>query len=321
MSKGGTALSTRGHEGKACDAVVKLLEQSRGHSRADIRYPEKDGNGPPVEVRLKLGSDEYALEHTLIEPFENEIRGGVALELISSPVRELLSSLSSRACYWLVVPGDLQLPRNGDRRQEALRCLVDWIVNSAGAMPPLGRSEFGRGSQVCDAFVRSKLAHFRGEFELQRWPDAAVTPWQPGSVEFVRDCPLDLEEQRRRRLERALSKKRPKLQRCRASGARTVLVLESDDLALTSFTSVGDEVVRISPDCKDGIDEIFMVETATDPWLVWPMRQDQHRWPRVAMRGTPESYGHGLRIGDFGQWNPATFPEGDLLDLSPGVGL
>ena len=34
-------------EGKACDAVVRLLEMRTGEARADIRHPERDGIGPP----------------------------------------------------------------------------------------------------------------------------------------------------------------------------------------------------------------------------------------------------------------------------------
>lgn len=72
------------NEGKTCDAVARLLEKWTGETRTDIRHPEKDGDGPPVELRLKLGTQEYAIEHTRIEPFENQIRTHVALKKINA---------------------------------------------------------------------------------------------------------------------------------------------------------------------------------------------------------------------------------------------
>ena len=68
------------NEGKACDAIVRVLEQRTGETRAGLRFPETDGVGPPVEIRLTLGAQEYAIEPTLIEPFEKEIESGIHFE-------------------------------------------------------------------------------------------------------------------------------------------------------------------------------------------------------------------------------------------------
>ena len=57
------------NEGKVCDAVVRFIEKRTGAIRTQIRYPERDGVGPPVELRLKLDAQEYAIEHTQIESF------------------------------------------------------------------------------------------------------------------------------------------------------------------------------------------------------------------------------------------------------------
>ena len=56
------------NEGKACDAVVRLLEKLTGETRKSIRNPEENGVGPPIDLRLRLGTYEYAIEHTRIEP-------------------------------------------------------------------------------------------------------------------------------------------------------------------------------------------------------------------------------------------------------------
>ena len=314
-------MGTRGHEGKACDAVVRLLELRSGHDRSDVCYPEKDGNGPPVEVRLRLGPEKYALEHTLIEPFENEIWAGVTFTQICAHVTEALPSLPGSAHYRLVVPVDVRLPRSDDERRRALEGLVDWIVKSAGAMQGATRSEHGRSPYRWDACVRAKPAHFHGEFELARWPDAARMGLQPGSLDLVRACPDDLEERRRDRLDRAFRKKCPKLQKCRASGARTVLVLESDDIALTNFHVVRDQIAMVPAEYRDTADDIFLVETAIDPWLVWLMKQGGDLWPRVPTRQTPQSYRDARKLtdlsgADVGRWNPASLWKNELLDMT-----
>jgi hypothetical protein len=58
------------NQGKACDAVVRVLEERASATRRNPRYPEKDGSAPPVEYVFELGDTTYALEHTIIEAFE-----------------------------------------------------------------------------------------------------------------------------------------------------------------------------------------------------------------------------------------------------------
>lgn len=291
-------VGTRGNnEGKACEAVLRFLERRTGYDRSDVRCPEEDGNGPPVELRLRLGRQEYALEHTLIEPFENEIRDGVEFEEIATHIREALSSFAGSACYRLAVPVGARLPRSEDARQR----FVDWIVKRAEAMREEAPGQGGpwRSPLRWDACVRAKPPGFSGTFELARWPDAALMGRRPGSLYAVRACPDELEELRRCRLHRALSRKCPKLLECKADGARTVLILESDDIALTSVDVVGDCLAVVLRECRGAPDDIFLVETAVYPWCVWPLKQD-------ALERVDSS------APDGGRWNPALFGEKEL---------
>ena len=45
-------MNSQGNERKACDAVLRLLESRSGHLHADLRFPEEDGRGPPVDLRV-----------------------------------------------------------------------------------------------------------------------------------------------------------------------------------------------------------------------------------------------------------------------------
>ena len=123
------------NEGKACDAVVRLLELRSGAARRDIRRPERDHVGPPVDLRLRLGNQEHALEHTLVEPFENHIKTGVVFREIIAYIRANTGDvLPGTPYYELHVPIDVRLPNRKAERQEALSNLVDWLIAGARTM-------------------------------------------------------------------------------------------------------------------------------------------------------------------------------------------
>ena len=51
------------NEGKACDAIVRLLEMRTGETRANNRHPQKDCVGTPVDLHLTLGVRGYTMAH------------------------------------------------------------------------------------------------------------------------------------------------------------------------------------------------------------------------------------------------------------------
>lgn len=123
------------NEGKACDAVVKTLERRTRKVRSDIRLPEGDRVGPPVELRLKLGDQKYAIEHTVIEPFENNIDAELTVaEIRQYLIKTLGGRLPGPMYYVLQVPKDVCLPRRKVKRVRALKNLAEWIQSSAQIM-------------------------------------------------------------------------------------------------------------------------------------------------------------------------------------------
>lgn len=75
------------NEAALCEKVIVSLEEQLGAARADVSHPEQDGSGPPVEIRLSIGDRRFAIEHTLIEPFDKHIHGGVDFEAFGAPLR------------------------------------------------------------------------------------------------------------------------------------------------------------------------------------------------------------------------------------------
>jgi hypothetical protein len=84
-------------------------------------------------------------------------------------------------------------------------------------------------------------------------------------------APANLEEQRVARLRTACVRKYPKRAKWkRDSGARTVLVLEEDDLWLTNHFRVADALDRAEETTPDAPEEVFMASTGADRtrWVV-----------------------------------------------------
>ena len=120
------------NEGKACDAVVRRFEALSGETRTHVRCPELDGHGPPVDLRVKLGGEEYAIEHTLLQPYRNRIEYGARFNTINRFIRERITQpLPGSVYYELHLPIDVSLPRKRKHREKALHNLVEWILTSA----------------------------------------------------------------------------------------------------------------------------------------------------------------------------------------------
>jgi hypothetical protein len=83
-------------------------------------------------------------------------------------------------------------------------------------------------------------------------------------------APANLEEQRVTRLQTACRRKYPKLAKWkRDSGARTVLVLEENDLFLTNHWRIADALAQAEATTPDAPDEVFMVSTGLDKASWW----------------------------------------------------
>ena len=288
------------NEGKACDAVVKLLEERLGEARTDVHRPENDKVGPPVDLRLRLGHQEYALEHTEIEAFPGRIRTDESLKQLITPIREALSgTLPGPAEYVMYVPRDTSLRVRKSALREVIEDLKRWTRASADTLyerhahelPEQRRSgrmlgpieeappSFGKKMQLWIAASRSEADG--GTLRVGRWDREEEEP----------------ETERRTRLRVALRKKCPKLQQCKREGARTVLVLETDDFVLTDHVSVGEALSDVLGERADAPDEIYLVESGVKPWTIWMMQHDGERWPNE-------------------RWKESKFHPEELIELS-----
>jgi hypothetical protein len=83
----------------------------------------------------------------------------------------------------------------------------------------------------------------------------------------------DVETRRLERISIALKKKMPKLASWKKdAGARTVLVLEENDIQLTNSQVVTEAVLKSEEALGRAADEIYLVSTSITPWHVYFVR-------------------------------------------------
>ena len=71
----------------------------------------------------------------------------------------------------------------------------------------------------------------------------------------------------------------PKLHECRNEGARTVLALEDNDIALSNYVAVAEALEEALKERADPPDEIYLVDTCVDTWGAWRLKLDHAFWP------------------------------------------
>ena len=260
---------------------MRCIEQRTGETRAAIRRPETDGIGPPVDFRLRLGVREYAIEHTQIEAIPGLIRADERFQQVIEPViDEVSGTLPGPAVYALHFPIDTHLGVKLADLDRVQRDFIAWIRAEAQCLYERNRDRLDRKhmSPRCLDSIEAKPPGF--PYRVRLWIRVAGSESMRGTLRCAR---LDLESEEREarradRLREALRRKRLKLQRSREDGARTVLVLESNDIAQTNHVLVGECLAALLPKHTDLPDEIHLVETDIDPWTVRCMKLDTECW-------------------------------------------
>lgn len=241
----------KNNEGKCCDAVLRILEEQHHAKRLDVVRDTSAQRG--VEVTCTIGSQHYALEHTLIEPFPDNKKDDIEFtrvfdDAFETEVRDMLRPELAYDVYVDVYAFA------GMKIKELLalrQALIVWLRTTLPKLPtPSGFRQTSISGDRPEAPVRVRLNAHRSKTLGGRL--------LPG-----RFAPVDLEELRRARLLKALDDKGPKLHAARRKSTRTVLVVENTDIALTNAGLVGEIFQELSARVRHMPDDIFMVDTGT----------------------------------------------------------
>lgn len=260
------------NEGGICESVIRLLEADVGVCRHDVRYPEIDGIGPPVECRFGLGKSRYAIEHTLIEPFANHIRTGAEFEELVRPVEAALNgTMPSPGTYTLFFPVHPTAGRHR-RTHAALReQIIAWVREAGSALHAEAPSREGRDRRP-QGYTGERATTLDGlPLRLERRVHWSEGGRHDGTLFVSRVIGEDLEAQRLQRVRIALDRKLGKLADCRAEGDKTVLVLEFSDFVLSNHILIG-EALEVALAGRDDIPDLLLIADTTIPerWNLFP---------------------------------------------------
>lgn len=258
-------------ETQVCAAVAALLEREAGIDCRDVSYPEKDASGPPVDLRFRLGMQRFAVEHTLIEPFERALASGLDfLDLTEALRSKLNGSMPTPGTWYLLFPVD---PAGGRplKTHPRLRDQIEaWVHAAATELLAEYPERRGRDSDP-QGYFGSRRTEIDGlALQLQRRVHWSEHGKHDGTLFLSRIVAPNLEVQRVARIRRAIESKLPKLTACKLEGDATVLALEYSDIALTSHISIAEALQSLWKERVDWPDHVIIVDTTLDkPWQAY----------------------------------------------------
>lgn len=255
----------RSNEGKACDAILRDIEARVGAERRDLAFPEKAHSVGPVELVCKIGTQQFALEHTRIEPFAGHIQLEAEAKRHFQPITErIANSLPSESRFELIVPAGAMRGLNDRAARPIQDALAHWILKAALGTPI---AQLGRYVLPIKKVIVPGVPF---PISLHRWPrDEFLFPFV-----IQHSISSDVEAERRERIRVAYDNKAPKLSQWKASGARTILILEEDDIFLTNHFNVADAIAQVETSRTDRPDEIYLLSVLTSKWLITRLRLD-----------------------------------------------
>jgi hypothetical protein len=278
------AVPRRTNEGRVCDAIIRLLECRSRRKRRDLRTHADAGNGKNVEARFRLGSQEFAIEHTRINSFNNQVGVELLFNEFKAPIIARLSGGLPGPGYWkLCLPSNIghRIKRRGfAAAQEAL---IKWLPMAA--------------KQLLSEDASGKLPVCSGkppglDFRVTLMHESNVTgiAEQDGLLLVMSEGPITIEEKRREELAVALACKCPKLQRCKSEGAISVLALETNDWTTFHYV-LAPELWTVLAARQDAPDEVYLVDTTADAvWAVMPLKRGVRNLAgRVPIEVLPDS--------------------------------
>ena len=253
------------NEGRSCDAVIRLLEQREGCSRTNCRKPEAERHDGPIDFACNIGSMFFAVEHTGVEPFENYLTFQSYARFYIYPIADKLNeTLPTQDVYRLIIRlttdsiGGLKL------RRKSQIGLEEWVRDLAPKLPLVREGRDRSGA------TWYPVPDFPFEVSLKRY-EVVVKPYFIVSY-MIAD---DVETQRVPRISRACLDHLPKLRIWqRQSNARTIFVLEDNDMALTREDLIVDALNHLDWQSLDCPDEIYLVNTEIED--TWYVRRIEH---------------------------------------------
>lgn len=265
------------HRQKVCKSILNFISLRTGQQLSDLTEPDKlERQKTAVDYSFRCGRQDYVLEHTLIESLPDQIQDDRQfMDLLGPLETELSGKLPSPGHYNLTVHfGAVKGAKNRVRIQELIK---SWVLQKAGQL------EIGSPATAPRHFITEKPDGVPFEITLYRW---GGLPGLEGRFLIQRFAPEDLKEKRRVRIRIALDAKCKKLAKSKEGFKGSILVLESNDIALANAVEIGKTLaLELQRDGSQIPDEIYSVETETPHWVIWILKFGDQIFPTVERAG------------------------------------
>jgi hypothetical protein len=242
------------NEQRLCEAVIRILADRTGEriikaEPIDVVVRDK----PAVEWVYETRSTRFAVEHTRIESFPNQIAEGKHFAQLLEPLEMQLAGKLPGAFFLIVNVGVAKAP--AAQHAEVRTALAEWILANGAALDP-EETTGPRGN--CDITATPSGVPF--EVTLHRDCD------YESRLFIIQNVGGDRQSLRRQRIGEALARKCPKLAAAHDDGCISVLILESDDIALANRVAVAEATVAELATRDDPPEIVIWARTSTRPW-------------------------------------------------------
>lgn len=262
------------NEQQICKAVMSLVAHRRGERI--IRAQPVDPvvrDRPAVEWVFDTPTANFALEHTRIESFSNQISEAKLFSQLLGPLEAELAGKLPGAFFLIANVGVAKAPPR--EHADIRRALAEWVLAKGAELEP---EEKSGPDGKCDLTEKPTGVPF--EVTLHRDAD------YDSRLFIIQNLPGDREALQRDRIRTALARKCPKLlQASRDGGVSTILILESDDVALANRRAIANATIAELSVRDDTPDIVIWARTSTNPWKAWFLKEGAKTHPNVSMAG------------------------------------
>lgn len=261
------------NEQRVCRAVICLVADRR-RERIISAQPVDTlvRNRPAVEWMFGTPTARFAVEHTRIESFPNQIAEGKQFAQLLEPLEAQLAGKLPGAFFLIVDVGTARAP--SAQHAEVRRALSEWILARVTALDPEEQTGLDGNCDITETPLGVPF-----EVTLHRDSD------YDSRLFIMQNPPGDRKRLRRDRIREALTRKCPKLLQAQKEGCVSVLILESDDVALANRRAIAETTVAELSGRGDAPDMVIWARTSTHPWKAWFLKDGAELHPNVPAAG------------------------------------
>ncbi len=261
------------NEERICKAVMSLLAQRRGEQIISVQPVDTVvRDRPAVECVFATPTAKFAVEHTRIESFPNQISEGKLFAQLLAPLESELAGKLPGTFFLIVDVGAANTPST--QHAEIRRILAEWVLAKGTTLDPEERS----GPEgTCDITEKPTGVPFEVTLHCDADYDSRLF--------IIQNLVGDLQSLQRDRIRTALARKCPKLRPASENGHVSILVLESDDVALANRRAIANATIAELSERDDAPDILIWARTSTDPWKAWVLKDGARKHPNVSPAG------------------------------------